>query len=110
MPYPVVLIVSDVRSRRYKPGVLVVRLDIHGIPAAYSRVSVSLRKHELYSVDLVYLGSAGVEVHGYDIALRVLSAQLSDNALAGNVVRQAGKRLYAHDVRNSLADELQHFR
>ena len=40
-----------------------------------SRVSVSLGKHELYSVDLVCLGSSRVEIYRNDVALRVLSAE-----------------------------------
>ena len=66
-------------------------------------------EHEFDAVQLVDLGGAGVVVYGYDVGLGVALAQKLDNALAYNVVGQAGKWLNAHDVGCACFDKLNHF-
>lgn len=65
-------------------------------------------KHQLDTVELVYLRSARVVVYGNDIAFRMTAAQLLDNAFPDDVVRQAGKRLCADDIRYAAVNQLYH--
>ena len=65
-------------------------------------------EHQLDAVELVDLARAGVVVHGNDVRPRVRLAQRLDDALADHMVRQARKRLDAHDVRRAGGDELCH--
>ena len=64
--------------------------------------------HELDPVELVCFGSAGIIVDRDDVRIRILAAELLDHALAGNMVRQASKRLRADDIRNAVLDKLYH--
>lgn len=73
-------------------------------------VQVFLRggQHQLDTVKLVDLAGTGIIVDCYDICLRVLVADLFDDALTYDMVRQAGKRLGTYDVFRATVDQLHH--
>ena len=64
----------------------------------FTNIFKGRREHQLETVRLVDRAGAGVIVDGDDIRFREGSLQGLDHALAGDVVRQAGPRLEAHDV------------
>ena len=65
-------------------------------------------KHQLDSVQLVYLTCAWVVVNSYDICFRMFAANFLDNTFTYDVVWQAAKWLDADDVRNTAVDQLHH--
>ena len=83
-------------------------LYIISIQNLFLQVFLRGRKHQLDSIELVDLGSTRIIVDGHNIRRRELMADLLDNALANDVVWQAGKRLCTDDIACTLVDQLEH--
>ena len=63
-------------------------------------------KHQFDSVQLVDLAGTRIVIDGHDIGTRIAVTQFLDDTLAVHMVRQAGERLRADDVRCSGVDQL----
>ena len=70
-------------------------LDLAGLMI---QVFMGSSQHQLDPVQLVYLAGSGIIVHGNDVGLWMLAAQLLDDALSNDMVGQAAKGLDADDV------------
>ena len=66
-------------------------------------------EHELDPVELVDLTGSGIVVDGDDVGAGVLMAQLLDNALSDDMVRQAAEGLCTDDIVDAGVDQLDHF-
>ena len=62
-------------------------------------------QHQLDTIQLVDLRSAGIIVDGHNIGTRVGTADFLDDTLAYDVVRQAGKWLGADNIVDALVDQ-----
>lgn len=51
-------------------------------------------QHQLDPVHLIDLAGISVTIKRNDIRLRISAQKLADHALAGNMIRQAGRRYY----------------
>ena len=65
-------------------------------------------QHQLDPVHLIDLAGIRVTIKRNDIRLRISAQKLADHALAGNMIRQAGKRLQADDIIYAAAQQLGH--
>lgn len=65
-------------------------------------------KHQLDTVQLIYLACAGVIVYGDYIGVRISFPQLFDNSFSNDVVGEAAKGLGAHNVIGAAVDQFQH--
>ena len=73
------------------------------------QILLRCRKHQLNTVQLIYLTCTWIIVDSRNIRLWILTADLLDNTLTHNVVWQAGKWLDTNDIRHSIVDQLHHF-
>ena len=55
-------------------------------PCAFFQVLLGGGEHQLDSVELIHFTGAGIVVDGHDIGLRILFADLFDDALTYNVI------------------------
>ena len=85
------------------------RCKLLGFAGLMIQVFMGSSQHQLDPVQLVYLAGSGIIVHGNDVGLWMLAAQLLDDALSNDMVGQAAKGLDADDVPGAALDELQHF-
>ena len=60
---------------------------------AFAQVFDSSGKHQLDTIQLVYLAGTRIVVNGYDIGFRILAAQLFNNTLTYHMVWQTAKWL-----------------
>jgi len=67
-------------------------------------------QHQLDTVQLVDLTCTGVIVNRNHVGHGVLLAQLLDDTLANNMVRQTTEGLCADDIRHTAVNQFNHFR
>ena len=83
-------------------------LCVYGFFFCLLQLFFSYFQHQLDPVHLIDLAGISVTIKRNDIRLRISAQKLADHALAGNMIRQAGKRLQADDIIDAAAQQLGH--